>query len=62
MIAMAINANSQLFPVAFAIVEGESNDTWSWFLDCIRQYVTKRDGLCVIFDRQIGNFACNEQS
>ncbi|XP_057543884.1 uncharacterized protein LOC130823277 [Amaranthus tricolor] len=31
MIAMEIDANSQLFPLAFAIVEGESNNTWSWF-------------------------------
>ncbi|XP_057535327.1 uncharacterized protein LOC130813505 [Amaranthus tricolor] len=54
MIAMVIDTNSQLFPLAFAIVEGESNDTWSWFLDCIRQYVTKRDDLCVISDRHKG--------
>ena len=54
MVAMVIDANSQLFPLAFAIVEGESNDTWSWFLDCIRKYVTKRDGLCVIFYRHKG--------
>ena len=32
-IAMAIDANSKLFLLTFAIVEGESNDTWSWFLD-----------------------------
>ncbi|XP_057518338.1 uncharacterized protein LOC130799251 [Amaranthus tricolor] len=36
------------------LLNGESNDTWSWFLDCIRQYVTKRDDLCVIFDRHKG--------
>ena len=54
MIAMAIDANSQLFPHAFAIVEGESNDTWSWFLDCIKKYITKRDGLCVISYRHKG--------
>ncbi|XP_057539719.1 uncharacterized protein LOC130817822 [Amaranthus tricolor] len=54
MIGMSIDANSQLFPLAFAVVEGESNDTWSWFLDCIRHYVTKRDGLCVISDRHKG--------
>ena len=40
MIAMTIDANSQLFLLAIAIVEGERNDTWSWFLDCIRHYVT----------------------
>ena len=54
MIAMAIDASSQFFPLAFAIVEGESDDTWSWFLNCIRQYVTKRDGLCVISDHHKG--------
>ena len=35
-------------------MEGESNETWNFFLDCIRQYVTKRDGLCVISDRHKG--------
>ena len=51
---MAIDVNSQFFSLAFAIVEGESNGTWSWFLNCIRQYVTKMDGLCVISDRYKG--------
>ena len=54
MISMVIDANSQLFPLPFAIVEGERNDTWSWFLDCLRQYVTIRDGLCVTSDRLKG--------
>ncbi|XP_057548212.1 uncharacterized protein LOC130826660 [Amaranthus tricolor] len=54
MIAVAIDVNSQLFPLAFAVVEGESNDTWRWFLECIRHYVTKRDGLCVKSDRHKG--------
>ena len=60
MIAMAIGANSQFFPLACAIVEGESNDTRSWFLDCIRQYVTKRDELCVISDCHKGLHSMNK--
>ncbi|KAH9602912.1 hypothetical protein KSS87_013902 [Heliosperma pusillum] len=52
--AMSIDANNQIFPVAFAIVESENNESWSWFMACIRLFVTKRSGLCVISDRHAG--------
>ncbi|XP_021741484.1 uncharacterized protein LOC110707748 [Chenopodium quinoa] len=32
LIAMGTDANFQLFPLAFAVVEGENNDSWSWFM------------------------------
>ncbi|XP_074313527.1 uncharacterized protein LOC141648705 [Silene latifolia] len=54
MIAMGVDANDQLYPLAFAIVEKETTDTWSWFLACIRCLVTQRTGLCVISDRHKG--------
>lgn len=50
MIAVAIDGNGQLLPLAFAITEGESNDTWAWLMACIREKVTNREGLCVISD------------
>uniref|UniRef100_A0A803N029 TRASH domain-containing protein n=1 Tax=Chenopodium quinoa TaxID=63459 RepID=A0A803N029_CHEQI len=37
--------------LAFAIVEGETGDAWEWFMLCIRQFITQREGLCVISDR-----------
>lgn len=40
LIAMAVDAENEVFPLAFAIVEGESCASWSWFLSCIRLYVT----------------------
>ncbi|XP_021753616.1 uncharacterized protein LOC110718989 [Chenopodium quinoa] len=49
-IAMGTDANFQLFPLAFAVVEGENNDSWSWFMACIRARVTYRKGLCVIYE------------
>lgn len=51
----------QLFPITFAIVEDESKDSWSWFLACIRCFVTYIKGLCVIFDRHKGiiDFVCD---
>ncbi|XP_021748513.1 uncharacterized protein LOC110714318 [Chenopodium quinoa] len=51
LIAMDTDANFQLFPLAFAVVEGETGDAWEWFMLCIRQFVTQRKGLCVISDR-----------
>ena len=54
LIATVIDANNQLFPLAFSIVEGENNDSWRWFLLCLRRFVTDRDGICVISDRADG--------
>ncbi|KAH9611123.1 hypothetical protein KSS87_001526 [Heliosperma pusillum] len=52
--ALSIDANNQIFPVAFAIVEYENSDSWPWFMACIKLFVTKRSGLCVISDRHAG--------
>ena len=51
LIATAVDGNNQLFPLAFAIVDKECTASWKWFLTCIRQYVTKRQGICLISDR-----------
>ncbi|XP_021761420.1 uncharacterized protein LOC110726274 [Chenopodium quinoa] len=54
LVATSVDANFQVFPLAFALVEGENTSSWSWFLGCIRVHVTQRDGLCVISDRHPG--------
>ena len=54
LIAMGCDGNNQLFPLAFAITEGENIDSWGWFLACIRNRVTQRTGICVISDRHPG--------
>ena len=51
LIATTQDGNSCVLPIAFAIVEGETLDAWSWFLGNIRQYVTRKQGLCLISDR-----------
>ena len=57
LIAMRCDENNQLFPLAFAIIEGENTDSWGWFLACIRNRVTQRTGIYVIFDRHPGIMA-----
>ncbi|CAH9115786.1 unnamed protein product [Cuscuta europaea] len=53
LVAMSCDANNQIFPVAFAVVESENGDSWPWFMVCIRQFVTNRE-LCVIYDQHGG--------
>ena len=42
LIATTIDANGHIFPLAFAIVKEESQDSWSWFLITLRCHVTQR--------------------
>ena len=57
LIAMGCDRNNQLFPLEFAITEGENTDSWGWFLACIRNRVTQWPGICVISNRHPGIMA-----
>ena len=54
LIASTWDCDNRLFPLAFAIVEEENDDSWSWFLRCIKNNVTNQDELCVISYRHLG--------
>lgn len=54
LIATSMDANDNIFPLAFAIVEEESVDSWSWFLTAIRTHVTQREGICLISNCHVG--------
>ncbi|XP_052625063.1 uncharacterized protein LOC111888441 [Lactuca sativa] len=55
MIAMGVDGNNQILPLAFVIVENESYDSWNWFLSYIKIHVVKeREGICLISDRHLG--------
>nr|KAJ0206620.1 hypothetical protein LSAT_V11C500279080 [Lactuca sativa] len=55
MIAMGVDGNNQIFPLAFAIVENESYNSWYWFLNHVKKHVVKeRGGICLISDRHSG--------
>ncbi|KAJ0545089.1 putative MULE transposase domain-containing protein [Helianthus annuus] len=63
MIAMGVDGNNQILPLAFAIVENESYASWSWFLSHVKKHVVKdTQGICLISDRHAGILkAVNEQ-
>nr|XP_025616625.1 uncharacterized protein LOC112708920 [Arachis hypogaea] len=54
LVAIAQDGNSNILPVAFALVEGENVESWSFFLSHLRQHVTPQPGLLVISDRHNG--------
>nr|XP_043639155.1 uncharacterized protein LOC122610227 [Erigeron canadensis] len=33
--AVGVDSNNGIYPVAFAVVEAETRDSWTWFLECL---------------------------
>ncbi|VFQ68962.1 unnamed protein product [Cuscuta campestris] len=54
LLAVALNGNREIFPHAYAVVDGESTDSWSWFLRLVAQKVIAGERVCVISDRHAG--------
>ena len=54
--AIAVDANSGVFPIAICICEGESKDSWGWFLQQLYCHIGLDDNRRVTFisDRQKG--------
>ena len=55
LVAVGYDAENQLLPLAFGIVEKESLENWGWFMRWLR-YEVIRDNkkICVISDRHLG--------
>jgi hypothetical protein len=51
MVAVGMTIENHLLSLAFALVEGENNDSWSWFLTLVRKEVLGLDrSICMILD------------
>ncbi|KAL5159434.1 hypothetical protein HKD37_15G043756 [Glycine soja] len=51
LMATSQDGNGGVLPLAFAVVEGETLTTWSWFLTHLCEHVTDKNGICLISDR-----------
>ncbi|XP_073061972.1 uncharacterized protein [Primulina eburnea] len=50
--AVGLDANNQVLPLAFSIVDEETYDSWKWFLDNLSKHVIRgARGICLISDR-----------
>lgn len=54
LMASSLDANSQMFPLAFALVSEETGENWKWFLEQVELGIGQRSPLVVISDRQDG--------
>ncbi|XP_076916986.1 uncharacterized protein LOC143576872 [Bidens hawaiensis] len=55
--AIGRDANDQMYPVAWAIVEGENNDSWEWFMTELKKCLDVTDegkGWTLVSDQQKG--------
>jgi len=51
---LAQDGSCNIFPLAFAIVEGETKEALIWFFQLLREHVTPQSNLCLITDRGKG--------
>ena len=58
LIATSHDRDTTIVPHAFAIVDGETYEAWSWFLLNVWQHVVKdKQGLGLILDRHVAILA-----
>ncbi|XP_047952484.1 uncharacterized protein LOC125198079 [Salvia hispanica] len=63
LVACGFDANKTCLPIAYAVVDEETNDSWSWFLDHVRTHVVKYEReVCIISDRHKGIFKAMESA
>ncbi|XP_073308366.1 uncharacterized protein [Primulina huaijiensis] len=52
LIDVTLDANNQVLPLAFSIVDEETSDSWKWFLENLGRLVVRgENGVCLISDR-----------
>ncbi|KAL0296321.1 UNVERIFIED_CONTAM: hypothetical protein Sradi_6684200 [Sesamum radiatum] len=56
LIAVTLDANQQVLPLAFALVDEESLESWRWFMDMLAKHLMLGDDdrICLISDRHSG--------
>ena len=46
LVAIGRNPNDQMMPIAFKDVEGETKDSWTWFLELLIEDLEGRSQCC----------------
>uniref|UniRef100_K3Z039 SWIM-type domain-containing protein n=1 Tax=Setaria italica TaxID=4555 RepID=K3Z039_SETIT len=59
MMAVGVDLEQHLVPLAFALAESENNESWSWFMQLVRRHVLGPSRqVCMISDRHHGLLNC----
>ncbi|XP_052138683.1 uncharacterized protein LOC127757244 [Oryza glaberrima] len=48
--ACAVDGHNWMYPVAFGVMDSETNDNWKWFMERLRDAIGNPDGLAVCTD------------
>nr|GEX72814.1 transposase, MuDR, MULE transposase domain protein [Tanacetum cinerariifolium] len=51
LVAMAMDGNSQIVPIAFGICKGETGPCWSWWMSVLKECIGDNPNLLFISDR-----------
>ncbi|XP_031101908.1 uncharacterized protein LOC116005810 [Ipomoea triloba] len=55
LLAVSMNGNKEIFPIVYSIVDGETEDSWTWFMKLLAQHVFGNvEHICIISDRHGG--------
>ncbi|KAJ9556984.1 hypothetical protein OSB04_011598 [Centaurea solstitialis] len=52
--ATSIDGNNGMFPVAYAVLESENTNSWTWFLESLKKAIGTPNGLVISSDMQKG--------
>ena len=53
LIAMTTNANNEIVPLVFTVMDDETRASWRWFSSCLqtaRQHVVPDSSICIIYN------------
>ena len=59
--AVGIDANGKNLPLAWAVVESENKDSWTWFLIHLKSAIPEVTGMTLISDRDKGLLAAEKE-
>ncbi|CAA7038952.1 unnamed protein product [Microthlaspi erraticum] len=45
------DGNFNMYPIAFGVVDSENNDSWGWFLNCLKTIIPDESDLVFVSDR-----------
>ena len=62
MMAVGVDPEQQIVPLAFALAESENDNSWSWFMRLVRTHVLRPERqVCMISDRHHDLLKCAEE-
>ncbi|KAK3211827.1 hypothetical protein Dsin_016533 [Dipteronia sinensis] len=51
-VAVCMDGNDQIFPLAFGVGDLETNEAWEWFLTRLHRFIGEVDDLVIFSDRK----------